>query len=146
MRLKSAESHAQRGLCKRLLHRAYRHQLLSTRTITSGFLYDYRVKRRCRSLLGERKRKGAQPHNEWQSPAKASTSQDLRSTSTLCPRLARVFENTFEFQWLKENVEVRFIFCAIKRDKHILGIIYEPWHYRYGRSLPHLKYTVGADA
>ena len=42
------------------------------------------------------------------------------------------FENTKEFEWLKENsYKYGFILRYPKNKSKITGYIYEPWHYRY---------------
>lgn len=42
------------------------------------------------------------------------------------------FENTKEFEWMKENAhEFGFILRYPKGKTHITGYGYEPWHYRY---------------
>lgn len=42
------------------------------------------------------------------------------------------FENTNEFEWIKNNCyKYGFILRYPKDKEHITGYIYEPWHYRY---------------
>lgn len=120
-----------------MLSEAYANGCSQTLTVTSAyrsydyqqFLYDYRVS--VYSYLGEeeaRKKAATIVAIPGQSEHQTGLAADIHTLLSA----DEVFENTYEFQWLKENSwKFGFILRYPKDKTHITGIIYEPWHFRY---------------
>jgi LAS superfamily LD-carboxypeptidase LdcB len=120
-----------------MLSEAYANGCSTGLTVTScyrsydyqQFLYDYRVS--VYAYLGEeeaKKKAATIVAIPGQSEHQSGLAVDIHTLSSA----DEVFENTFEFQWLKENAwKFGFILRYPKDKTHITGIIYEPWHYRY---------------
>jgi len=96
----------------------------------------YRSYERQRDIFKSNLKKNGEVANKYSARAGQSEHQTGLAIDITCEAinfsLDEEFENTFEYNWLKENVhKYGFIIRYPKGKEEVTGYNFEPWHLRY---------------